>query len=50
MKAHVKDLLTEVGIEHEPATEATPRMMECIVNKLINQRWSDPFIRGNPVA
>ena len=46
VKAHVKDLLTEVGIEHEPATEATPRMMECIVNKLINQRWSDPFIRG----
>ena len=35
-----------MGIEHDPATAATPRMFEIIVNKLINERWSDPFIRA----
>ena len=46
VKAHVKDLLVKVGIEHEPATAATPRMLQCIIKELINERWSDPYIQA----
>ena len=46
VKAHVKDLISEIGIEHETATTATPRMLHIIVTELINERYSDPFIRA----
>jgi hypothetical protein len=47
VKAHVKDLISEIGIEHETATKATPRMLTIVVTKLINDRYSDPFIRSS---
>ena len=32
VKAHVKDLLNQCGLEHEPSTTATPRMVEYMVS------------------
>ena len=31
---------------YETATTATPRMLHIIVTELINERYSDPFIRA----
>ena len=31
VKAHVRDLISEIGIAHEPATTATPRMLKLMV-------------------
>ena len=46
VKAHLKELRTEIGIEHEPATAATPRMLKLCVEPggIIDQRYRDPFI------
>ena len=44
VKAHVKDLLDGISMEHEPATTATCRMLKLIVEKLIDERFPDPFI------
>ena len=44
VKAHVKDLLVGISMEHEPATTATSRMLKLIVEKVIDERYPDPFI------
>ena len=44
VKAHMKDLLEGISMEHEPATTATSRMLKLIVDKLIDERYPDPFI------
>ena len=44
VKAHVKDLLVGSSMEHEPATTATSRMLKLIVEKVIDERYPDPFI------
>ena len=44
VKKHLKELVSKVGIEHEPATTATPRMLKYAIEHGIDQRFSDPFI------
>ena len=46
VKAHTKDLLDEIGIDHESATTATPRMLELTVKDggVIDTRFRNSFI------
>ena len=46
VKAHAKDLLDEIGIDHESATTATPRMLELTVKDggVIDTRYRNSFI------
>ena len=44
VKAHLRDLLDEISMEHEPATTATSLMLQLIVEKLIDQRFANAFI------
>ena len=47
VKAHVKDLLKEVGVVYAPATAATPAMMRELVGSdgVLAQERSDRFLR-----
>jgi hypothetical protein len=46
VKAHVKELLISTGVEHEPATTATPRMLKLLVEQggLIDERYPQALI------
>jgi hypothetical protein len=46
VKAHVKELLISTGVEHEPATTATPRMLRLLVEPggLIDERYPQALI------
>ena len=44
VKAHIKELMSGASMEHEPSTTATPNMLKMIVEKLVDERFSDPFI------
>ena len=44
VKAHMKDLLVGVSMEHEPATTATPTMLEWCINEGIDQRYTGSFV------
>eukprot|EP00966_Prymnesium_polylepis_P016249 374851-Prymnesium_polylepis.1 len=44
VKAHVKDLVEECGLESEPATACTPRMFKAMVQVIIPERYQDPYI------
>ena len=46
VKAHVKELLTATGIEHEPSSTATPRMLLLLLKQggLIDERFTSAFI------
>ena len=44
VKAHLKDLLDGISMEHEPATTATSAMLKLIVEKLIGERYPNAFI------
>ena len=46
VRAHLKELIGDCGIEHEPATTATPRMLSMAVESggCIDERYSDHFI------
>ena len=40
VKAHVRDLISEIGIAHEPATTATPRMLKLMVEEVVRGRFN----------
>jgi hypothetical protein len=46
VKAHVKELLLASGIEHEPATTATPRMLRLLVaaGGIVEQRYPQALL------
>jgi hypothetical protein len=44
VKAHLKELLKEVGVEHEPATACTPRMFKLALTKVIPERCQAFFL------
>ena len=45
VRAHLKELLEQCGVEHEPATEATPRMLGIMVTTSIPKRFNlSPFL------
>ena len=48
VKSHLKELCQECGLESEPATAATPRMMSLLLadGGVIDSRFSDAFIAG----
>ena len=44
VKAHMKDLLVGVSMEHEPATTATPAMLAWCIDKGIDKRYTGSFV------
>jgi hypothetical protein len=46
VKAHIKELLIATGIEHEPATAATPRMLRLLLERggLVDQRYPQALL------
>lgn len=46
VQAHLKEILDEAGVESEPATTATPRMLELLVGDggIIDEEVQDPFL------
>jgi hypothetical protein len=50
VKAHVRDLISEIGIAHEPATTATPRMLKLMVEEVVRGRFNDSFIRAREIV
>jgi hypothetical protein len=44
VSAHLKELLKEVGVEHEPATACTPRMFKLALDQVIPERCINEFL------
>ena len=46
VKAHINELRISSGVEHEPATSATPRMLKLLLETggLVDQRFSTPLL------
>ena len=44
VRAHLKELMSGASMEHEPSTTGTPSMLKLIIEKLIDARFTDPFI------
>ncbi len=46
VKAHIKELMISSGVEHEPATTATPRMLQRLleVGGVVDRRYPTPLL------
>jgi len=45
VKAHLKELIKEVGVDHEPATACTARMFKLAIERAIPERCANAFLR-----
>lgn len=46
VKVHFKELTNEIGVEHEPATACTPRMLKLAVEEVIPERCGNEFLES----
>ena len=44
VKAHIKEVIGECAMEHEPATACTPLMLKIAVEEVIPEKYTNPFI------